>query len=403
MEYYNMNFRDFINPQRKQVQQQVEEPVEELEEEYQEPVHKPVKRVPQQIEEESDEPEYEPEYEDEEQEEYYEPPVRQVPRVQQKPQRQTRPFQQVPVRKPVKQQYRPGYAMPDAEFRRPLAVSQKQLRENTIEGTANSLTEAIKRKVDTVFYRFGIQGLEKLDEKILDTIEELQYPEPKPVKKTLKEMRRTPARKPVKKYRPLPLENVPPIPEPEPEYEEHLLPPEYSYQPQDVDEPLTQSVEYSYQQQDVQEPEVEEVEEVEEIAPPPVIKKPIKASPKPSFMKPVEMPKPAPKVEESTGDEEEDLIRAAYNVDYTPDEEEKHEDGVSDDEMWNTVEAILEAQPSQELVHEPQGTSSLPAPPPSIDELQEAETVAEEPPVEQPKKRKRKPKTVEENKTNEEN
>ena len=96
------------------------------------------------------------------------------------------------------------------------------------------------------------------------------------------------------------------------------------------------------------------------------------------------------------------MIRAAYNVDFTP-EEEKHEDAVSDDEMWNTVEAILEAQPSQELVHEPQGTSSLPAPPPSIDELQEAEPVIEEPPVEQPKKRKRKPKTVEENKTNEEN
>lgn len=405
MEYYKMNFRDFINPQRKQVQKQVEEPVEELEE-YQDPVHKPVKRVPQQIEEEYDEPEYEQEYEyeDEEQEEYYEPPVRQVPRVQQKQQRQTRPIQQVPVRKPVKQQYRPGYAMPDAEFRRPLAVSQKQLRENTIEGTANSLTEAIKRKVDTVFYRFGIQGLEKLDEKILDTIEELQYPEPKPVKKTLKEMRRTPARKPVKKYRPLPLENVPPIPEPEPEYEEHLLPPEYSYQPQDVDvdEPLTQTVEYTYQQQDVQEPEVEEVEE---IAPPPVIKKPMKASPKPSFMKPVEMPKPTPKVEESTGDEEEDLIRAAYNVDYTPDEEDKHEDGVSDDEMWNTVEAILEAKPSQELVHEPQGTSSLPAPPPSIEETEsiEEEKQEETPVKESSKKRKRKTKTVEENTTNEEN
>lgn len=378
MENKFVNFRDFINPQRKQVQKQVEEPIEEHEEEYQEPVHKPVKRVPQQIEEEYEEPEYEQEYEDEyedeEQEEYYEPPVRQVPRVQQKPQRH---IQQVPVRRPVKPQYRPGYAMPDAEFRRPLAVSQKQLRENTIEGTANSLTEAIKRKVDTVFYRFGIQGLEKLDEKILDTIEELQYPETKPVKKTLKEMRRTPARKPVKKYRPLPLENVPPIPEPEPEYEEQILPPEYSYQPQDADEPISQSVEY-YQQQDVQEPEVEEVEE---IAPPTVIKKPIKASPKPSFMKPVEMPKPAPKVEESTGDDEEDLIRAAYNVDYTPDEEEKHEDGVSDDEMWNTVEAILEAKPSQELVHEPQGTSSLPAPPPSIEETESIEEKQEEIPV----------------------
>ena len=395
MEYCKMNFRDFINPHKKQV----EEPVEELEEEYQEPVHKPVKRVPQQIEEEYEEPEYEQEYEDEEQEEYYEPPVRQVPRVQQKPQRH---IQQVPLRKPVKPQYRPGYAMPDAEFRRPLAVSQKQLRENTIEGTANSLTEAIKRKVDTVFYRFGIQGLEKLDEKILDTIEELQYPETKPVKKTLKEMRRTPARKPVKKYRPLPLENVPPIPEPEPEYEEQMLPPEYSYQSQDADEPLTQSVEYTYQPQDVQEPEVEEVEE---IAPPPVIKKPMKASPKPSFMKPVEMPKPTPKVEESTGDEEEDLIRAAYNVDYTPDEEEKHEDGVSDDEMWNTVEAILEAKPSQELVHEPQGTSSLPAPPPSIEETETIEEEKqEETPVKEPtKKRKRKTKTIEENTTNEEN
>ena len=377
MDYYNMNFRDFINPQRKQVQK-VEEPIEELEEEYQEPVRKVVKRVPQPIVEEYEEPE-EPDYDEDEEDEYIEEPeeepdyydqpvvpVRQAPRItQHRPQRPVpRPtVQRVPPRKP-KPQHRPGYAMPDAEFRRPLAVSQKQLRENTIEGTANSLTEAIKRKVDTVFYRFGIQGLEKLDEKILDTIEELQYPEPKPVKKPLREMRRAPVRKPVKKYRPLPLEDVPPVPtlpEPEPVYEEPIY-----------EEPIVE-------EEQIVEPEP--VEEVQEVVPPPPPPKPVKASPKPSFLKPVDLPKPEPKVEESTGDDEEDLIRAAYNVDFTP-EEEKHEDAVSDDEMWNTVEAILEAQPSQELVHEPQGTSSLPAPPPSIDELQETETVAEEPSTE---------------------
>ena len=57
--------------------------------------------------------------------------------------------------------------MPVDQYNRPIQISKKQLAENTIENTANTLTEAIKRKVDTIFYRFGIQGLEKLDEKIL--------------------------------------------------------------------------------------------------------------------------------------------------------------------------------------------------------------------------------------------
>ena len=406
MDYYNMNFRDFINPTRKPVPKAPQMEVEELEDFEPKEVQKqvrpaPQRRVPPKVVEQYEEPE---EYDEpvDEDEEYYEEPVVYVP-----PQRQVqRPVQRVQVRPQPRPQPRPiarptrpvhnGYAMPDAEFRRPLAVSPKQLKENTIEGTANSLTEAIKRKVDTVFYRFGIQGLEKLDEKILDTIEELQYPEPKPTKRPLREMRRQPVRKPVKKYRPLPLEEVPPVPQ-EPVYEEPVYQEPISYEDPIVDEPIEETAPEA-----ISEPPVEEIVE-EPIEPPPPPKK-VVASPKPSFLQPKKVEKP--KQIESTGDEDEDLINAAMAMDFSEQLEEQ-KPVVSDEEIWGEVEAILETEPSQKLVHEPQTQSQLMIPPTQVEAEQvEAPEEVQEQPTEEPKpKKKRKQKTeetkVEENTTNE--
>ena len=411
MDYYNMNFRDFINPTRKPVQKAQLEDVEELEDfeppkEVQKPVRPaPQRRVPPKVVEQYEEPEEYDETVDED-EEYYEEPVVYVPpqrpvqrpvqRVQVRPQPRPQPR---PIARPVARPTRPvhnGYAMPDSEFRRPLTVSPKQLKENTIEGTANSLTEAIKRKVDTVFYRFGIQGLEKLDEKILDTIEELQYPEPKPTKKPLREMRRQPVRKPVKKYRPLPLEEVPPVPQ-EPVYEEPVYQEPISYEEPIVDEPIEETTpEATY------EAPVEEIVE-EPIEPPPPPPKKAVASPKPSFLQPKKVEKP--KQVESTGDEDEDLINAAMSMDFSEQLEEQ-KPVVSDEEIWGEVEAILETEPSQKLVHEPQTQSQLMIPPTPVDEQVEATEEVQEQPTEEPKpKKKRKQKTeetkVEENTTNE--
>lgn len=406
MDYYNMNFRDFINPTRKPVQKAQIEEVEDLEDFEPKEVQKPVRpapqrRVPPKVVEQYEEPE---EYDEpvDEDEEYYEEPVVYVP-----PQRPVqRPVQRVQVRPQPRPQPRPiarptrpvhnGYAMPDAEFRRPLTVSPKQLKENTIEGTANSLTEAIKRKVDTVFYRFGIQGLEKLDEKILDTIEELQYPEPKPTKKPLREMKRQPVRKPVKKYRPLPLEEVPPVPQ-EPVYEEPVYQEPISYEDPIVDEPIEETGPEA-----IYEPPVEEIVE-EPIEPPPPPPKKAVASPKPSFLQPKKVEKP--KQIESTGDEDEDLINAAMAMDFSEQLEEQ-KPVVSDEEIWGEVEAILETEPSQKLVHEPQTQSQLMIPPTPVDEQVEATEEVQEQPTEEPKpKKKRKQKTeetkVEENTTNE--
>ena len=173
--------------------------------------------------------------------------------------------QQVPQRTVVRQ--KPVYrnAMPIDQYNRPIQISKKQLTENTIENTANTLTEAIKRKVDTIFYRFGIQGLEKLDEKILDTIEELQYPEQKtPIKKSGVNMRRVPPRKPVRKVKPLPIQDI------EPEYEpvvEQYEEPVIEQAEEQVEEPIEQIVEQNVPvaeepiQEPVQEPVQEEVEE----------------------------------------------------------------------------------------------------------------------------------------------
>ena len=399
MDYYNMNFRDFINPTRKPVPKAPQMEVEELEDfepkEVQKQVHPaPQRRVPPKVVEQYEEPE---EYDEpvDEDEEYYEEPVVYVP-----PQRHVqRPVQRVQVRpqpRPVVRPTRPvhnGYAMPDAEFRRPLTVSPKQLKENTIEGTANSLTEAIKRKVDTVFYRFGIQGLEKLDEKILDTIEELQYPEQKQTKRPLREMRRQPVRKSVKKYRPLPLEEVPPVPQ-EPVYEEPVYQEPISYEDPIVDEPIEETAPEA-----ISEPPVEEIVE-KPIEPPPQPKKTV-ASPKPSFLQPKKVEKP--KQIESTGDEDEDLINAAMSMDFSESVEEQ-KPVVSDEEIWGEVEAILETEPSQKLVHEPQTQSQLMIPPTQVEEQVETPEVQEQPTEDSKPKKKRK-KTeetkVEENTTNE--
>ena len=394
-----MNFRDFINPTRKPVPKAPQMEVEELEDfepkEVQKQVHPaPQRRVPPKVVEQYEEPE---EYDEpvDEDEEYYEEPVVYVP-----PQRHVqRPVQRVQVRpqpRPVVRPTRPvhnGYAMPDAEFRRPLTVSPKQLKENTIEGTANSLTEAIKRKVDTVFYRFGIQGLEKLDEKILDTIEELQYPEQKQTKRPLREMRRQPVRKSVKKYRPLPLEEVPPVPQ-EPVYEEPVYQEPISYEDPIVDEPIEETAPEA-----ISEPPVEEIVE-KPIEPPPQPKKTV-ASPKPSFLQPKKVEKP--KQIESTGDEDEDLINAAMSMDFSESVEEQ-KPVVSDEEIWGEVEAILETEPSQKLVHEPQTQSQLMIPPTQVEEQVETPEVQEQPTEDSKPKKKRK-KTeetkVEENTTNE--
>ena len=403
MDYYNMNFRDFINPTRKPVSKAQMEDVEEMEDFEPKEVQKPVRpapqrRVPPKVVERYEEPE---EYDEPVDEEYYEEPVVYVPqqRQVQRPVQRVQPRQQVrPQPTPIARPSRPvhnGYAMPDSEFRRPLTVSPKQLKENTIEGTANSLTEAIKRKVDTVFYRFGIQGLEKLDEKILDTIEELQYPEPKSTKRPLREMRRQPVRKSVKKYRPLPLEEVPPVPQ-EPVYEEPVYQEPISYEDSIVDEPIEETAPEAISEQPV-----EEIVE-EPIKTPPQPKK-VVASPKPTFLQPKKVEKP--KQIESTGDEDEDLINAAMSMDFNESVEEQ-KPVVSDEEIWGEVEAILESEPSQKLVHEPQTQSQLMIPPTQVDEQVETQEEVQEQPKEEPKpKKKRKQKTeetkVEENTINE--
>ena len=399
MDYYNMNFRDFINPTRKPVPKAQTEDVEEMEDFEPKEVQKsvrpsPQRRVPQKVVERYEEPE---EYDEPVDEEYYEEPVMYVPqqRQVQRPVQRVQPRQQVrPIARPSRPVHN-GYAMPDSEFRRPLTVSPKQLKENTIEGTANSLTEAIKRKVDTVFYRFGIQGLEKLDEKILDTIEELQYPEQKSTKRPLREMRRQPVRKSVKKYRPLPLEEVPPVPQ-EPVYEEPVYQEPISYEDPIVDEPIEETAPEA-----ISEPPVEEIVE-EPIEPPPPPKKAV-ASPKPSFLQPKKVEKP--KQIETTGDEDEDLINAAMAMDFSEQLKEQ-KPVVSDEEIWGEVEAILETEPSQKLVHEPQTQSQLMIPPTQVEEQVEAPKEVQEQPTEEPKpKKKRKQKTeetkVEENTINE--
>lgn len=254
-----MNFRDFVKKDNRRTipeepEEYLEEPVEELDEDT-----------------EDDYGEEEDDTDDEYYEEsvVYEPPQRTAQRIVQRPQAKVQRLSLKPAPRPV---YRPQpqriqrQAMPVDQYNRPIQISKKQLAENTIESTANTLTEAIKRKVDTIFYRFGIQGLEKLDEKILDTIEELQYPEPKPIKKSGVSMRRVPGKRVVRKQKPLPIEDIKPawknVPEfkgeiDEPNIEEvyeEQLPPEPIYE--DVQEPVEELIEEQVEET-VEEPQKE--------------------------------------------------------------------------------------------------------------------------------------------------
>jgi hypothetical protein len=248
-----MNFRDFVKKDNKRTipeePEYLEEPVEELDEDTEEDYG---------------------EEEDDTEDEYYEEPVVYVPpqppqRVAQRPVQKSvhqQPKVQRPAPRPAPRPqpvYRPQpqriqrSAMPVDQYNRPIQIGKKQLAENTIENTANTLTEAIKRKVDTIFYRFGIQGLEKLDEKILDTIEELQYPEPKQIKKSGVSMRRVPGKRVVRKPKPLPIQDIeqPVYEEPVDEVYEEQLPPEPVYE--DVQEPIEEPVEEPIEEQ-VEEP-----------------------------------------------------------------------------------------------------------------------------------------------------
>lgn len=253
-----MNFRDFVKKDNKHVipeeQEFYEEPVEELDEDT-----------------EDDYGEEENDTEDE----YYEEPVVYVPpqppqraaqRIVQRPQ----PKVQRPAPRPAPRPqpvYRPQpqriqrSAMPVDQYNRPIQISKKQLAENTIENTANTLTEAIKRKVDTIFYRFGIQGLEKLDEKILDTIEELQYPEPKPIKKTGVSMRRVPGKRVVRKPKPLPIQDIEPSWKNVPEFKGTM---DYPNTEEYIDEQLQPEPIYEETQEPVEEPIEEQVAETVE-------------------------------------------------------------------------------------------------------------------------------------------
>lgn len=251
-----MNFRDFVKKDNKRTIP--EEPLEYLEE--------PVEELDEDTEDDYGEEE------DDTEDEYYEEPVVYVPpqppqrtaqRIVQRPQ----PKVQRPAPRPAPRPqpvYRPQpqriqrSAMPVDQYNRPIQISKKQLAENTIENTANTLTEAIKRKVDTIFYRFGIQGLEKLDEKILDTIEELQYPEPKPIKKSGVSMRRVPGKRVVRKPKPLPIQDIEPSWKNVPEFKGEM---EYPNTEEYIDEQLQPEPMYEETQEPVEEPVEEPIEE----------------------------------------------------------------------------------------------------------------------------------------------
>lgn len=261
-----MNFRDFVKEDNKRTRLI---PIEPEEEYFEEDATENVEDLDEDTEEDFDE--------EDEPVEYYEEPAprpapRPVQRVVQRPQPKVQPR---PVQRSIQRPqpvYRPQLqrvqrqAMPVDQYNRPIQISKKQLAENTIENTANTLTEAIKRKVDTIFYRFGIQGLEKLDEKILDTIEELQYPEPKQTKKPGVNMRRVPGKRVVRKPKPLPIQDIEPawknVPEfkgamDEPNTEEYFeeLPPEPIYE--DVQEPVEEPIEEQIEEPVKEEPQNE--------------------------------------------------------------------------------------------------------------------------------------------------
>lgn len=213
-----MSFRDFLNKkQRPIVEQNIDDNqeqdyVEQDEQDEQEYEEEPENEIePEEIVENDETGEDDDMgYHNDRYEEYDELPQRELRRPVERHEYRQPTYRQEPVRKVVSRPVRQAprtQAMPIDQYNRPISINKKHLQENTIENTANTLTEAIKRKVDTIFYRFGIQGLEKLDEKILDTIEELQYPEPKPVKKSGANMRRLPPRKTARRPKAVPIDN----------------------------------------------------------------------------------------------------------------------------------------------------------------------------------------------------
>ena len=311
------------------------------------------------------------EFEEELDEDYEEPivqerPQRIVQRTVQRPQvvqnRQT--YRQIPQKRIVCQ------AMPIEQYNRPIQVTKKALQENTIENTANTLTEAIKRKVDTIFYRFGIQGLEKLDEKILDTIEELECPDTKtPIKKSGANMRRIPAKKPIRKVKPLPIKEIQ----------------KYKYE-----EPEQEFVEEQYEPiEELEEQKIQDVQVVENDT---------------NIDQEEQMDISLEPIEESVEEQEPNIMELASKIlDIAPEQELKHEANGSNPVFENTQTVIPPiVQPSTEnLVFDvpPIESSKFINMPeiPNTETKEETEELTEQ--VEQPKKtRKKKEKATNEEK-----
>lgn len=351
-----MNFHDFINNDKKKyvqvpkiVKQPIKEKYEEPEEEYEE------------FDDDTIDDTIDEDYQEDE---YYEKPIRKPPvshshRNNGNYTNYYRTGQSGAY--PAKRQQM-LYTLPEEQFESQISVSDELLDENCIENTANTLSETIKRKVDTVFYRFGIQGLKKLDEKILDTIDELQYPEEFYKQRKLQEMRRVPI---IKKRKPLPIEQIK-----KPVVVQYKEPIE-EYEP-------------------IEEEPVERPEPIQKVV----------SSPKPKFLQTpktttTQKPKFLQKKETSTETvNDEDLMEAVVSMDFNEKPIDEKVSCISDDEMWNTVGAILETSPSTEYKHEPQCTSVLPKETATIEEATEQKPVK--------KKRKTKVKKIEEPITNEE-
>lgn len=68
-------------------------------------------------------------------------------------------------------------------------VKTKTVKEETMENDAfneaQTYIKNLKKKIDTVFYRFGMSGLERIDEAIIGTLNEMLHPEnKKPIKES---------------------------------------------------------------------------------------------------------------------------------------------------------------------------------------------------------------------------
>lgn len=131
--------------------------------------------------------------------------------VQQRTQIQQRPVQNTVVR--TRSQFVPQPQKP---------VMPKPLNE------AYEMIDEMKKKMESIFYRYGIVGLEKLDEALEDVIEEIMNPSPVYIEK---EPEYEPP-KPVIKKKPKKRRVIKKVEEKvvsEPENKEEILPPEQSY------------------------------------------------------------------------------------------------------------------------------------------------------------------------------